>query len=66
MHFSVQMSLLVDVFIVKTRAELAEVDVVSCWCLGASEIPLQKKDGPFADVIACLDELSRCEPSTWA
>ena len=40
MHFSMQVSTLVDMFIIETGVELAEVDITLCWCLGASKIPL--------------------------
>ena len=63
MHFSVQVSLLVDTFIIETGAELTEMGIVSCWSQGATTIPLQKKDGPFTNIIAFLDELARCKPS---
>ena len=64
MHFSVQVSPLVDTFIIETRAELMEIEITSCWSQGAAQIPLPKKDGPFADVIAFLDKLARHVPST--
>ena len=57
------MSLLVDAFIIETGVELTEMEIVLCWSQGATPIPLQKKDGPFADVITFLDELERCKPS---
>ena len=62
-HFSIKVSLLFNTFILETRAELMEGDIMVCWCLGARKIPKQKKDGPFTDIIACLNEFVRCEPS---
>ena len=63
MHFSMQVLLLVDAFIIEMGAELTEMEITSCWSQGAAPIPLQKKDGPFADIIAFLDELVRHELS---
>ena len=37
-------------------------DIMTCWCLGAGKIPPQKRNGPFADVIMCLDKFVRHEP----
>ena len=59
MHFSIQVLLLVNPFILETGAELTEGDIMACWCLGARKILPQKRDSPFADVIACLDEFMR-------
>ena len=66
MHFSVQVSPLVDTFIIETSMELMEIEIASCWSQGPTQVPPQKKDGPFMDVIAFLDELARCVPSTKA
>ena len=63
MHYSMQVSPLVDAFVIEMRMELMEVKIASCWSQGATQVPLQKKDGPFADVIAFLDKLARCKPS---
>ena len=41
-------------------AELTELRIASCWGQPAVEVLLQKQDGPFADVIAYLDDLARC------
>ena len=60
MHFTLQVSPLVDAFIKEMGAELTELRIASCWSQLAVEIPLQKQDGPFADVIAYLDDLARC------
>ena len=40
-----------------------EGDITACWCLGAGKVHPQKRDSPFANVIACLDELMRHDPS---
>ena len=42
------------------EAELTELGIASCWGQPAAEVPLQKQDGPFADVITYLDDLVRC------
>ena len=63
MHFSVQVSLLMDAFIIEMGVELTKMEITSCWSQGAAPIPLQKKDGPFVDIIGFLDELVRYEPS---
>ena len=55
-HFTPQISPLVDAFIEETGAELIELDFVSCWGQPLEEVLLQKDDGPFADVISYLDE----------
>ena len=60
MHFALQVSPLVDTFIKETGAELTELGITSCWGQLAAEVPLQKQDGPFADVIAYLDDLAWC------
>ena len=39
------------------RAELTKLRITSCWGQLAGEIPLQKQDGPFTDVITYLDDL---------
>ena len=57
MRFTLHVSLLVDVFIEEMGAELTELRIASCWNQPAVEVPLQKQDGPFADVIAYLDDL---------
>ena len=64
MHFTLQVSLLVDAFIEEMGVELTELRITSCWGQLAAEVPLQKQDGFFADVIAYLDDLAQCMP-TW-
>ena len=39
------------------------IQITLCWSEGVAQIPWQKKDGPFTDVIAFLDELARHVPS---
>ena len=39
------------------RVELTELGIASCWCQLAMEVPLQKQDGPFTNVVAFLDGL---------
>ena len=60
MHFTPQVSPLVDAFIKETGVELTELRIASCWGQPAGKVPLQKQDGPFADVIAYLDDLVQC------
>ena len=57
MCFSKQVSPLVNAFILETGAELMEGDIMVCWYLGTRKVSLQKRDGPFANVIACLDSI---------
>ena len=56
--FTPQISLLVDVFIQETGVELVEADIASCWGQLLEEVPHQKDEGPFAEVISHLDELA--------
>ena len=58
MRFTLQVSPLVDAFIKEIGAELTELGIASCWGQLAVEVPLQKQDGPFTDVIAYLDDLA--------
>ena len=46
---------LVDAFILAMGAELLETDITTCWDLWEGVMPIQKKDGPFSDVIMFLD-----------
>ena len=41
-HFTPQISLLVDVFIQETGAKLIEADIASCWGQPVEEVPCQK------------------------
>ena len=59
MHFTPQVSPLVDAFIEEIGVELTELRLASCWGQLAAEVPLQKQDGSFADVIGYLDDLAR-------
>ena len=56
--FIAQISLLVDVFIQETGAELVEADIASCWGQMLEEVPCQKDEWPFMEVISHLDELA--------
>ena len=60
MCFTLQVSPLMDTFIEEMGVELTELRIASCWSQLAVEVLLQKQDGPFADVIAYLDDLVRC------
>ena len=57
MCFTPQVSPLVDAFIKETGVQLTELRIASCLDQPAAEVPLQKQDGPFTDVIAYLDDL---------
>ena len=61
--FTLQISLLVDVFIQETGAELVEADIASCWGQLLEEVPCQKDEGPFMEVISHLDELAQHMPN---
>ena len=61
-RFTPQISLLVDIFIQETGAELVEADIASCWGQLLEEVPHQKDEGSFAEVI-CLDELAQHVPT---
>ena len=56
-------SLLVDVFLEKTGAELVESDIASCWNELPDKVLHQKEEGPFSEVISHLDELSQHLPT---
>ena len=60
MCFIPQVSMLVDAFIKEMGAELIELRITSCWGQPAVQVLLQKQDGPFANVIAYLDDLAWC------
>ena len=62
-HFTPQISLLVDAFIEKTGAELIELDIASCWGQLPEEVLHQKDKGLLVDVISYLDELAQCIPT---
>ena len=62
-HFTLQISPLVDAFIEETGAELIELDITACWGQPPEEVPHQKDEGPFVDVILYLDELVQCVPT---
>ena len=64
MYFSMQVSHLLDVFVTEIVAEQAELDITSWWGLGAREIPVQKRNSPFTNVITFLDEYMRHQPSS--
>ena len=63
MHFTLQVSPLVDAFIEETGAELTELRIASCWGQPTMEVLLQKQDGPFTDVITYLDDLAQHMPT---
>ena len=62
-HFTPQISLLVDVFIQETGVELVEADIASCWGQPLEEVPCQKDELPFMEVISHLDELAQHVPT---
>ena len=61
--FTPQISLLVDVFVQETGAELVKADITSCYGQPLEEVPCQKDEGPFVEVISYLDELAWCMPA---
>ena len=64
MHFTPQVSPLVDAFTEEMQAELTELGIASCWSQPATGVLLQKQDGPFTNVIAFLDGLV-CHVLSW-
>ena len=62
-HFTLQISLLVEAFIKETGTELIELDITSCCGQLQEEVLHQKDEGPFMDVISYLDELVQCMPT---
>ena len=64
--FTLQISQLVDAFINKTQAELVEAEVALCWNELPREVPLQRDEGTFVEVISHLDQLAKCLPTRWA
>ena len=63
MCFTPQVSPLVDAFIEEMGVELTELGIAACWGQLVAEVPLQKQDGSFANVIAFLDGLVHHVPS---
>ena len=57
-HFTPQISLLLNTFIGETGAELIELNITACWGQLPEEVLQQKDDGPFVDVISYLDKLT--------
>ena len=62
-HFTPQISPLVDAFIEETGAELMEADIDSCLGKLLKSVLQQKDSGCFTEVISHLDELAQCMPS---
>ena len=47
-HFTLEVSPLIDAFIVETEVELMEIGITTCWTeMSAVVIPLLKQDGPL-------------------
>ena len=65
--FSPQVSQLVDTFVSEMGVELREGDIVSCWNQPPDYVPLQRKYGPFSEVIEYLNVLAWRKPMqrTW-
>ena len=61
-HFTPQISPLVNAFIEETGVELIELNIASCWGQPLEEVLRQKDQGPWADVISYMDELAQCVP----
>ena len=51
-----------DVFIKEMGAELIENDIALCWSQPLMEVPHQKEEGAFKEVICHLDELAKHVP----
>ena len=62
-HFTLQISLLVDVFIQETGVELVEADIASCCGQLLEEVLHQKDEGPFKEMISHIDELAQHMPT---
>ena len=65
-QFTPQVSQLVDAFIDRTWVELVEAEAILCWNELPWEVPCQRDEGIFAEVISCLDQLAKCLPTSWA
>ena len=65
-QFTPQVSQLVDAFIDRTQVEWVEAKVILCWNEPLWEVPHQRDEGIFAEVIFCLDQLAKCFPTRWA
>ena len=61
-QFTPQISQLLDAFIDKTQVELVEAEVALCWNELPWEVPCQRDEGTFAEVISHLDQLAKCLP----
>ena len=62
-RFTPQVSQMVDAFIDGTRAELVEAKVIFCWNEPLWEVPCQRDEGVFPEVISHLDQLAKCLPT---
>ena len=63
MRFTPQVSQLVHAFIDGTQAELVEAEVILCWNEPPQEVPHQRDEGIFAEVISHLDQLAKRLPT---
>ena len=64
--FTPQVSQLVDAFIDGTWAELVEAKVILSWNELPWEVPCQRDEGVFVEVISHLDQLAKHLPTRWA
>ena len=64
--FTPQVFQFANAFIDGTWAELVEAEVILCWNELMQEIPHQRDEGIFAQVISCLDQLAKCLPTRQA
>ena len=55
-QFIPQISQLLDAFVDETWAKLVEAEVVLCWNEPPQEVPHQRDEGTFAEVISHLDQ----------
>ena len=58
-RFTPEISQLVHAFIDETQAELVEVEVALCSNELPQEVPHQRNEGPFVEVISHLDQLAK-------
>ena len=62
-QFTPQIFQLVDTLIDETQAELVEAEVALCWNEPPWEVPCQRDEGAFAEMISHLDQLAKCLPT---
>ena len=65
-QFTPQVSQLVDAFIDRTWAKFMEAKVILCWNELPWEVPCQRDEGVFVEVISHLDQLAKHLPTRQA